>query len=205
LLVSPTKIGPLPEGFQSPVLALELAETRAEVETMFGPDGSDARESYRLRMLRGTFVDFALVCAYGLFLASTAGRLSGAGRTRLGSLAALLALSAAALDVLENLELLVIRGALGGHYDASLRKLALSTWPKWIALGSYFVLLFPALYRGNWTLRLAGVCGALGTLLALGAFFGDARALLGEPMALAIMGAIALLVVGTFPKLRAPQ
>lgn len=205
MFVSPSTMGPLPEGFHVPVLALELAQTRDEIETMFGPDGSDAREGYRLRMLRSTFFDFALVCAYGLFLASTARRLGGAGHTRLGMLAAALALSAAALDVLENLELLEILGALGGQYDAALHRLALYTWPKWIALGAYFAVLFPALYRGNRVLRLAAVCGVLGTGLALTAFFGDARAQLAEPMALAIMGAIGLLVLGTIPKLRAAQ
>src|SRR5690242_1042675 len=64
----PQSVGPLPKGFSTPILAFELARTRAEVETMFGPEGSSERIRYKRALDRGNAVDFALLLAYGSLL-----------------------------------------------------------------------------------------------------------------------------------------
>ncbi len=160
LRVQPSRMHELPRGVLTPVVALELARTPEEVERIFGRDPEE-RARFDVRMTRATFIDFALLATYGIFLAGVAYELS-----RDGSYAAragvVLALGAAGFDAAENAQLLRIFANLGGDYREAVATLSYVTWGKWWCLGAYFV----AVARAAWTFggfaRAACVCGVIG-------------------------------------------
>jgi hypothetical protein len=178
-VLSPQAMGALPHGLVTPVLAFELADEVHEIETMFGPPGSKERAAWVAAMRAGTLADFGLLTLYGILLAGIARKLApamaAAGHThdisstavRRARAAVTLAIAAALLDVLENRELLLILDSLARDmrdYDDALARLGRVVWPKWLALGAWFVLLSPELVRAGGALRLAAMAGSLGAL-----------------------------------------
>jgi hypothetical protein len=194
LRVFPNKMPELPGGMVTPVLAFELVRTPEEVERMFGTD-PDARARFALRMKRGTWGDFALLTAYGVFLAGVAYELSRDG-SRAAKAGVVLALGAAAFDAIENVQLLSIVANLGGDYEHSLTILSYATWGKWWCLAAYFV----AIARPAWALggfpRAAAVCGVAGSAAAVAAF--PLRGVAAEIMLNGTSVGIAGFVVGTY-------
>lgn len=201
--VSPREMAELPAGMRAPVVALELARTRDEVEAMFGAAGSPERETWRARMQLGVWLDYALLLAYGVFLAGVAHALTPYGRPAAHRSALVLALAAAGFDALENSELTIVLQHLGADYRDALARLGWFTWLKWLALAAYFALLAPALWRASAVLRVAAVVGAAATVSTLGALF--VRGPAADAMGIATALAIALLIVASFLRLRAPR
>jgi hypothetical protein len=199
--VFPSRMPELPGGMVTPVLAFELVRSPAEVERMFGED-ADERARFAMRMKRGTWGDFALLTAYGVFLAGIAHELGRDG-SRAAKAGVVLAVGAAAFDVVENVQLLDIVANLGGHYERALTILSIVTWGKWWCLAAYFV----AIARPAWTLggfpRAAAVCGVAGAVAAVAAF-----PLRGVPAEIMLNGTsvgIAGFVVGTYRQRLAEQ
>jgi hypothetical protein len=196
LRVQPHRMGELPRALVTPVLALELAQTPAEVERVFGAGPASAeREEWRVRMVRGTQIDFGLLGAYGLFLAGVALELSRSG-SRLARAGIFLAPFAACADVAENTQLLTIFGNLGGDYVGALRLLSVFTWAKWLALGAYFASIAPGTWKAGGVLRIAAVTGSAGaaaTLLAI-----PLRGVAAEVMLNGVSIAMAALVVAAY-------
>jgi hypothetical protein len=194
LRVFPNRMPDLPGGMVTPVLAFELVRTPGEVERMFGTN-PDERARFALRMKRGTWGDFALLAAYGVFLAGVAYELSRDG-SRGAKAGVVLALGAAAFDVAENLQLLDVVANLGGRYEGALTILSYATWGKWWCLAAYFL----AIARPAWALggfpRAGAVFGVAGSVAALAAF-----PLRGVPAEIMLNGTsigIAGFVVGTY-------
>lgn len=201
LRVFPNRMPELPGGMVTPVLAFELVRTADEVERMFGTDPGE-RAHFALRMKRGTLGDFALLTAYGVFLAGIAFELSKDG-SRVAKAGVVLALGAAAFDVAENVQLLDIVANLGGHYERALTILSYVTWGKWWCLAAYFA----AIARPSWALggfpRAAAVCGVAGSVAAVAAF-----PLRGVPAEIMLNGTsigMAGFVVGTYRQRLAEQ
>jgi hypothetical protein len=195
LRVQPNRMGELPHGMVTPVLALELARTPAEVESVFGAAGSVERSEWHTRMVRATLIDFGLLAAYGAFLAGVALELwrNGSRAARAG---VFLAPLAACADVAENSELLTIFASLGGDYQGALRLLAPFTWVKWLALGAYFAAIAPGTWKAGGVLRVAAVsgsAGAAGAVLAL-----PLRGVAAEVMLNGVSIAMAALVVAAY-------
>jgi hypothetical protein len=196
LRVQPSRMGELPPDMITPVLALELARTPAEVERLFGAPGGEQRETWRVRMVRGTWVDFGLLVAYGAFLAGVARELGRGTRSLPARLAVALAISAAFFDMLEDRQLLVILSRLGGEYVQSLPRLVLATWGKWFSLAAYFALLAGPLWNARGFFRaaaVAGVIGAGGAALAV-----PLRGIAAEVMLNGFSVGMAMLVVGAY-------
>jgi len=192
--VQPHRMGVLPSGMLTPVLALELVRTPGEVERIFGA-APEQRVAWVARMVHGTTIDFALLALYGLFLGGIASELR-----RGGSRAALVALGlsffAACFDAGENWQLLTIFAHLGEKYDATVSTLRLFTSLKWSCLAGYFALIAPALWARRGFARAAavsGVLGAVATPLALAV-----RGVAAELMMNALSVAIALLFVAAY-------
>jgi hypothetical protein len=203
--IQPLQMGPLPPGLRTPVLALELSRSAAEIERMFGPAGSAEREAWRAGMLQGTWLDFAFMLAYGLFLAGMASAIGPVGRRRPAQLAFGLACVAPLFDVLENTELLTALHGLGGSYDGAVALLVWFTWAKWLGLGGYFCALAPALWRSGGAFRGASVFGVAAAASATGALV--VRGVLAEVMAAGLALAMLMMVIGSFrgmPRSTAP-
>jgi hypothetical protein len=194
--VSPRHMDALPQGLRTPVVAFEFARSPTEIERMFGRAGSVQRETWRTGMRLGTWLDFALLVAYGAFLVRLALELGALGARKAARLVAGLAIACAGLDVLENRELLAILAALGGDYTGPLARLAWFTWAKWLGLCACFALLAPALWRANAVLRAGAVAGVVAAIAAVPALF--ARGMAAEVMALAVALAFGLLTIGSF-------
>jgi hypothetical protein len=158
----PRAMGPLPAGLRTPVLALEIARSQHELETMFGPAGSPARAEWIAQVDRGNAVDFAFIVVYCAFLIAAARALLGAhpslARTAIG-----LALLAGGADALENAHLFMITAHLGGEYSGALSALMASTWTKWLSLAACLAILAPGIHsHGRWGTVTAWI--AAGTL-----------------------------------------
>ena len=190
-IASPADVPASPGGIRAPVVALELARSEAEVERMFAARTAAERARLRDRMELGVWLDYALLLAYGFFLAGLAQRLEPLSRPRLAHAAFGLALLAASADALENRELVVALRQLGGSYQGALARLHWFTWLKWFALGGYFLALAPALWRSGALHRAALLCGALAVASAPFALW--LRGAAADAMSLAIALAIALL------------
>jgi len=209
-VASPIEMGPLPDGMRTPVLAFELAIDAEEVEAMFGARHSIERVQRVSAMRAGTQLDFVLLALYTLLLAGFARRMHAAlgfdplalGALRRKRAAITLAFAAGLLDVLENRELLAILDRLlmnGPSFEDALARLAWVTWPKWIALAAWFVLLSPELLRAGGALRLAGASGIVAAFACGLALHG--RGLAAEVMALGIAVAMLALTVGCFRRI----
>ena len=199
--VQPNRMAELPTGMATPVIALELVRTPAEVERIFGSDPA-VRESYRLRTTRATWIDFALLAAYGTFLAGVARELSRAG-SRAARLGVVLALSAAVFDAVENMQLLTIFDNLGGHYEGALSRLVYATWAKWLCLAAYFASIAAAVWAHGGVARVAAVSGGASAVAAV--FAVALRGVPAEIMANGIAIAIAALVVAAYRQRVAEQ
>lgn len=167
-LVFPRAMGPLPPGLKTPVLALEIARSSAELEAMFGPAGSSERAEWTAAVDRGNVLDFGFIVLYGAFLIACV-RLFEAARPSRARLAVALALLACIADAAENGFLFRITAHLGGDYAGAITGLMIATWLKWLALGGVLAVLSPAVRaRGGWG-KAAGWIAAAPLPLALGA------------------------------------
>lgn len=179
-LIFPAHMGPLPTGMRTPILAFELARTTAEVETMFGSPGGAGRAAWRQAMDRGNYADFAFMLAYGLFFVLLSHAFAQAG-SRISSLSWRVAALPALADVLENLQLLAITGALGGDYAAPLAWLPVFTWLKWLGVAAVYASWIPGMTR-------RGALGKIGALLATLNALATLAALVTRGVAAELMG-----------------
>jgi hypothetical protein len=180
--VFPRAMGPLPSGLRTPVLALELARSAHELETMFGPAASPERARWVAGVDRGNALDFAFIAIYCAFLIACMRAFAGAqpARARAGIALALLA---GAADAIENACLSSITSRLGGDYSGALSALMIATWVKWLSIPVCLLILWPGLRsRGRWG-TVAAWIGAATLPSALGAAV--LRGVLAEVMLLA--------------------
>jgi hypothetical protein len=196
LRVLPSRMGDLPPGMITPVLAVELARSPAEMERIFGDQGSTERQEWRVRMVRGTWIDFGLLTAYGTFLAAVAGQIGRRSRSTATRLAFAAALGAAIFDAVENRQILVICSRLGGEYGDSMPRLVFATWGKWLLLALWFVLLSRPLWNARGFFRAAAIAGTVGAGGALVAVI--LRGVAAEIMLNGISVGLAMLVVGAY-------
>jgi hypothetical protein len=167
----PARVGPLPAGMHTPILAFELARSTGEVETMFGAPGSADRARWVQAFDRGNTLDFALLVAYGAVLSLYARALRQRTGSRLARAAAWFAFVAPLADALENMRLLAITSSLGGDYQGELEKLVWLTSIKWGALALAFLSLAPGTLARGKSGRVVGTLFVLSFPLTLAALW----------------------------------
>jgi hypothetical protein len=126
LALLPSAGGELAAGLRTPIIALEFARSRAEVEALFGPPGSPLRMQLVRSFQLGTWVDFAFPLLYGSFLL-LAGLAFARLKGRRSLAVSLLAPFASLCDVLENFQVLAITRSVGGQYEHALARLFICT------------------------------------------------------------------------------
>lgn len=192
-LIFPRVMGPLPGGMRSPIIAFELAQSPAEVETMFGAAGSDERAAYVRAMDAGNSRDFLFLVVYGLFfmlfsraLVEAGGKSAAWGRR--------FAAVPSAMDAMENVQLFAITGSLGGDYSDALSRLAWFAWLKWFGIAFVFASWIPALWSHGMVGRFTAFCAALMASMTVVAFFtrGTAAELMAMGVAVTMLGALTL-------------
>jgi hypothetical protein len=194
--IFPSRMGVLPAGMKTPIIALELARSTSEIEAMFGPAGPQ-RAAWAALMNAGNRVDLLFMLAYGALYVSVARALAPGGRT--GTiLAMLLGVLAPLLDLCENLQLFAIVDALGGDYERALARLCWVTGLKWLANCAVLLSWVPGLLRAGRLGQLLGALALLTTGFTVVAAF--QRGMWAECMALSVLATGAgasLLVLGT--------
>ena len=184
----------LSPGWRTPIIALELATSPADVAFLAGEQAAPLREAVDF----GHAFDMVFPFAYaGLLLLTLLVSASAAGLRIAGSVVALVVVGA---DVRENLVLLELTERLSqaAALDDLFSPLAAATWTKWIGIAALTALIGAARWstaRGRAALRFS--------LLALTLVAAIVRTpLTGELMALAVVITIASFVVGALLALR---
>ncbi len=198
MAVNPRSAGELAEGFWTPIIAFEFAETEADVVLVLGqidtPGQAELIEAFTL----GNNLDFIYMVLYGAFLfvfALTCARLSG---NKLFYIAAGLAVLVPLADMLENLQLQAILTSFvaGDDFSSNLTRLKLYTWLKWGSLAFIFLLLAPFFTHGNPFVRFIGMYTAVPFVLGVLSYFSGGA--LKEIFALSIALMFLLLIVFSF-------
>ncbi len=131
-------------GFKSAVLQAEFPVTEKQVYDLYGAEYTGARAERTEKMRLAHRYDTLFLCLYGLFLLTFA--FQGFRLTRLWHfmLMMLLAVAAAAADVVENGAIIAITQVVdeqGAGLSGWLNRLAFFTWMKWLSLALYFGML----------------------------------------------------------------
>src|SRR5437763_912684 len=136
-IVGPRELDWLPDGFEKPVLALELVRTPQDFhnmasQTALQPPQSSAHDRYRLN----TLIDFGFIAAYAFLWAAILRQIPGTP----GLAGVTLVLAAACADIVEDVGILYgLRADLPGvQIVRTIRSAALV---KWGLLGVAFLLL----------------------------------------------------------------
>jgi len=205
MTVFPAKAPRLPEGFFTPIIAFEFIQDKEDVSALFGPAGSQIRQSTIRKMDLGNRLDFGYMVLYGAFLfifCLQTYLLTGKRWFLLGAFMTFVILAG---DVLENIQLLGITALLAsGNFDGQLRLLHLFTWLKWGGIVAVFLILLPFFSSMGRFGKV--ICGAvlLTLVLSVAAFFRPGLA--NELFSLSVM-AVFLMTIGfsfTFTRQEAP-
>jgi hypothetical protein len=157
-----------PEGFRSPILALEFAQDNAVIDSVFNLSRATPAEIHFNTQCfdLGVQLDYLFILAYAGFMLCFAlqSRHLGQKSHWLGILFALLA---ALADVLENGQLRAIYAQIElGQRDFSEHFSALHFWTclKFCSTGAYFLAFTAFFWKANWLGKIV-VLAALGALL----------------------------------------
>ena len=120
-----------PEGFRTPIVALELAESPAEISGIVGVAGSENEKLFRARFLRGIYLDYAFMIFYGSFLFICI-ITSNMHKTNILYFAIFTSVLCVLSDAFENIQLIKV---LRNHDDLeALNSLRFFTLVKWLIL-----------------------------------------------------------------------
>ena len=196
LFIFPSKAD-LPEGFSTPIIAFEFAQS--EVDITYLTDPAKNAEENRHKMFTGLKWDMAFPFAYGGFvfllilqiaLAQPAKKLPWAGL--------LPALLIVPFDLLENVQMLAILKAIeSAALSAELfSNLFLATWLKWGAIGVALGILAIAFWQvGRRKSALVAAVPALATVVC---FFSSTNPQAAEVMAATVGISLFILAVVEF-------
>lgn len=164
-----------PEGYRSPILALEFAQDTPVVRTVFKWNESSKRPERANAMIRATNLDYWFILTYGSFMVLFALQCSRMGK-QYPWVAAVIGVLAAAADVLENGQLKeifsLVSKAMEG-YSGSFPSPHFWASVKFFCTGAYFLALGPFFWKASpWGGKVVVLAG-LGSLLcwALASFY----------------------------------
>ncbi|HUH75298.1 MAG TPA: hypothetical protein VLZ75_12965 [Chitinophagales bacterium] len=194
--------GPLPDGFITPIIALEFMNNTKDLSNFFNIITIDALK-YSLTI--GNQIDYVFMFSYGLF-ALMCGRLMYL-ETKVKALWLSFPLVALIItaDAFENLNIAEIL-AMNDYQNAGLilDQLQLFTWLKWGSLSALMLLYSVYFFQGNWWKIMIGFVLASTFILYGVAFY--LRGIYCEIFSLSILLAyLSLLIFAIFWKPIRPQ
>lgn len=197
LLVFPQASPGQIDDIRSPIIAFEFAQTAAEINILFGPNGSAEQAEMAQKMDQGNRLDYLYMLLYSAFLFSfavLAAKQSGQKWVYAGAVLALLALIG---DALENVQLLAITANLqSGDFVDALARLHWFTWLKWGSLAAYFLLMAVWFWGNGRFGKLISIAGVFTFLLGLASFI--QRGPTTEPFTLAVALMFLLMIIFCF-------
>lgn len=197
MFINPTVAGQLPEGFFTPIIALEFMNNTEDLARFF--DISSVSD-ITAHLILGNQIDYAFMFAYGIF-ALLCGRLIYLdSRVKTIWLSFPLVFLIIFSDLLENMNIAEIL-AMKEYHNAEiiLDQLQLFTWLKWGSLSALMLLYSVYFLQGNWWKIIIGVIMLSSFCFAVAAFY--LGGIYCEIMSVNIMaGFIGLLVFAIFRK-----
>lgn len=169
MFINPAVAGQLPEGFFTPIIALEFMSNTEDLSRFFNITSvAELKNSFLL----GNQVDYAFMFAYGIF-ALLCGRLIYLdSRIKTVWLSFPLVLLIIFSDLFENMNIAEIL-AMKEYYNAELilDQLQLFTWLKWGSLSALMLLYSVYFLQGNWWKIIIGVIMLSSFCFAVTAFY----------------------------------
>ncbi len=193
LAVNPRRAEKLPAGFFTPVVAFEFIQSRAEVLDLFGHETTPARSRLIHDMDLGTYIDFAYMAAYTIFLLLFTFTFIKRKGSLYFLLPAAICLAVLTGDFMENIMLLVITWGMDGDITPFLLMLRFFTWLKWGGLCVVFLCFIPALWRCGKLGRAICAAAVSASLLASASYIH--RSLLNELFVLSVAFCFLSLIV----------
>jgi len=174
----------LAEGFRTPIIAFEFAQTEADLAFLSG--NSAASKQNRDKMDAGHQWDMAFPFAYGVFIALLILPMALSGRRGMlvGMLAALLIIP---FDIYENLTLIDITASFRNPMPLGdlLNQLYIATWLKWGAIGISITMLTLGLFRtGRYFSAVVAMTAAAGVVAA---FLSGSNPMMTELMSMLVL------------------
>jgi len=197
MIVMPHKVRRLPDGFKTPVLAFEFAQSTKDTYGIFYDENGHISQGVVSSMDLGNILDFIYMVQYSLFLLLFCLITFRLTKKYVLFIPALLSLLALAGDVLENIQLLQITSLLeSGIYEKQLFYLHYFTWLKWASLSLIFLMIPLFIYKkgilSTFTLLLGLAIFALGAI----AFFH--RSVFNEFFSLSVAVMFILLIIYSY-------
>ncbi|MCK5536368.1 MAG: hypothetical protein KAI79_06040 [Bacteroidales bacterium] len=149
-LIFPQSAAIMPEGFSSPIIAFEFADTEAEIIGLFSFSDTKQKLEFIGGMIFGNYFDFGYMFVYSMFLASILWWIRTNKKLKFSALLYILIFISFISDGIENYYLLSITEAVRVnesfvHFIPFLHAI---TWVKWgvlaVIFSFYFILFFPS-------------------------------------------------------------
>jgi len=189
--VNPRTAGPLPEGFFSPIIALEFTDSVEKLEAFFDVSNPLA---LRQQLYAGNLYDYAFMVLYSLFALFCSILIFLETRIKTVFLVLLPILVALAADAMENLYIGAICSLSEWSATAPLLKqLQFYTWLKWGSIAAVMAFFSVYFLQGIWWKKLMGLVLLSNFILFIVAFF--LRGIWIEPMTLSVFGSYAVLFI----------
>ncbi len=193
--VNPVVVGTMPDGFVTPIIALEFMNNTNDLHHFFNiVTVEDVKQSFRL----GNQIDFFFMFAYGFFALFCGILMYRDSRAKALWLSIPLVALTIFSDAYENLNIAEIL-AMKDYSNATLilDQLQLYTWLKWGSLSAIMLLYSVYFFQGNWKKIILGVIMLSSFVFAIIAFF--QRGIYCEIMSANIMACfVGLLVFAIF-------
>lgn len=155
LFINPMVVGTLPEGFVTPIVALQFIQNTNDLSNFFD---IITVESIKRDLILGNQIDFAYMASYALFAMLCCGLMYHENRVKSLWLSIPIIALILVADVFENLylfEILTINTY--SNADLLLKQLHLFTWLKWGGLSALMLLFSVHFLQGSWAKVILGI------------------------------------------------
>jgi len=197
MVVFPSQVSQIPDGFFTPIIAFEFIETSEEVHAFFGTAGSQDYEETLRKMNIGNQLDFIYLALYGIFLIAFSFQMYTLSGNRWYLLGIVTSLVVMAGDILENVQLLGITSRLStGDFDQQLALLQIFTWLKWGGLVVTFLILAPFVRTMNRIGKATSVVILLSLVLGITALMN--RGVATELFSVSVAAVFLLMIISCF-------
>lgn len=185
----------LPDGFFTPIIALEFIQTTQEVQHFFKVNDV---AKYEADLLFGNKVDYLFMTFYSVLIFCIALGIKHITKSKLMYVVMSLCVVMLLCDALENHQIaqIIFYYKSNASIESFLTKLSIFTWLKWGSISISFLVLATYFLKGNLFYKTIGVLGISSFVLCIAAFLH--HGILNEIFALNIVLVFLLLVIFVF-------
>lgn len=182
----PAPVVPMADAFQTPILALEFAQTAEDLAFLQGEAAAPLRDALMHTQALDRYFPLAYAGMAAVFFLGLA--LGGRGWAWLAMLLAVLTIPADWLenDVLEHLiHLTATTDVFGDEIDNPLLNMVITTWIKWGLIAAYALMMAVLMWQEK--RRILAIPGALAALALAATFLSGSNGHVAEIMGLTML------------------